>query len=166
VRPVSSLTALVIIAAAVVTSACGQQRAHAHGALSASPKAPVVPLAGGSGPGTCRRAKAGAPGHTVTVGTSDNGKYLCVKPGTTLIVILRGTPDRTWAPIHASSRVLEPRGNGRLALQRGVTGAYFVAAHAGRAVISSARPACAPASMGSASCGAKLTFHTTVVVRG
>lgn len=163
-RPVSSLTALVIIAVAAVTTACGQQRAPAGSGLSASPKVPMVPLAGGSG--GCQRAKAGAPGHMVTVGTSDNGKSLCVKPGTTLLVILRGTPDRTWAPIHASSRVLEPRGNGRLALQRGVTGAYFVAVRAGRAVISSARPACAPASMGSASCGAKLTFQTTVVIRG
>jgi hypothetical protein len=62
--------------------------------------------------------------------------------------------------------VLEPRGNGILTLQRGVTAAYFVAAHTGRAVISSARPACAAASMGAASCGAKLTFRTTVVVRG
>ena len=163
-RRISSLTAAVLIAAAAVTSACGQQGANPHGALSASPKVPLVPLAGGAG--SCRQPKANAPGHMVTVGTGDNGKSLCVKPGTALMVILRGTPNRTWAPIHASSRVLQARANGRLALMRGVTGAYFVAVHPGKAVISSARPACAPASMGAASCGSKLTFRTTVVVRG
>jgi hypothetical protein len=159
VRRISSLTAGVLIAVAAVTSACGQQRAGTHSALSASPK---VPVAGGA----CRQPKPGAPGHMVTVGLSDNGKSLCVKPGTNLMVLLRGTPNRTWTSIHASSRVLEPRGNGILTLQRGVTAAYFVAAHTGRAVISSARPACAAAAMGAASCGAKLTFRTTVVVRG
>jgi hypothetical protein len=165
VRRVPSLIAGVLIAVAAATSACGQQRANSpHSGLSASPKGPVIPIAGGAG--ACRQPKAGAPGHTVTVGIGDNGKSLCVKPGTTLMVILRGSPDRTWASIHASSRVLEPRGSGVLTLQRGVTGAYFVAAHTGRAVISSARPACATASMGTASCGARLTFHTTVVVRG
>jgi hypothetical protein len=161
VRRVSFLTAGVLIAAVAVTSACGQQRANSPSALGASPSA-----ASAGGAGACLRPKAGAPGHMVTVGISDNGKSLCVKPGTALMVLLRGTPDRTWASIHASSRVLEPRGNGILTLQRGVTGAYFVAAHTGSAVISAVRPACARASMGDASCGARLTFHTTVVVGG
>jgi hypothetical protein len=161
VRPASSLTALVIIAAAALTAACGSQNATGGG-LSASPKVSVLPVAGGSA--TCRPARPAGPDHTVTVGASDNGKSVCVKPGTAVMVILRGTPDRKWAPIHASSRALVPRGNGRLMLMMGATGAYFVAARPGTAVISSARPACAPASGGAASCGAKVAFHTTVVV--
>jgi hypothetical protein len=114
-------------------------------------------------------------GHVVTVSASDNGKSFCIKPGTGVLVVLHGTPTRKWSPIHASSSVLVPRANGHLALQLGVTGAYFVATHPGTAVISSARPVCPPssssgpsASSGSATtmqCDTELAFHAKVTVQ-
>ncbi len=111
-------------------------------------------------------------GHTVMVSASDNGKSFCVRPGTGILVVLRGSPVRKWTPIHVSSSVLVPRSNGRLALQLGVTGSYFVAARPGTAVITSARPLCAshaasasPSPGGAMSCDSELAFHATVKVQ-
>jgi hypothetical protein len=158
-----------IVAVAAVTAACGQQRAGSGGSGAAS---------GSSG--ACHGATSAAAGHTVTVSASDNGKAFCVKQGTGVMVVLRGTPARMWAPIHASSDVLMPHANGRLTLMLGVTGQSFVAAHTGTAVITSARPACARgirtgsasspatpgANGGSMACGTLLAFHATVIVHG
>jgi hypothetical protein len=78
-----------------------------------------------------------------------------------------------WTPIHASPGVLVPRPDGRLVLQLGVTGQYFVAAHPGTAVISSARPLCASHTSsgsgsaspgGTMSCDSELAFHATIKV--
>ena len=166
-RSRSFRAAAVVVGAAAVISACGQQRPGSDQAARtvscASPRitptpvfTPLVwPPAAGSA----------APRHTVMISVSDNGRSFCVKPGTGVLVILRGTPDRKWAPIHASSRAVVPRANGHLLLALGVTGAYFVAARAGTAVISSARPACAAATPGTASCDTMLAFRATLVVR-
>jgi hypothetical protein len=165
----SSLAAVMIIAVAAVTSACGQQRAGSGGSGAASSGS-----AGAGGSGACHGSTSTAAGHTVTVSASDNGKAICVKPGTGVLVMLRGTPTRKWAPIHATSGVLSPRPNGRLSLQLGVTGAYFVAAHTGTAIITSARPVCPPAKStgsspsagpGTMQCDSLLAFHATVKVR-
>jgi hypothetical protein len=160
---VPSLTAVLIIAAAAVTSACGQQ--HAGGSGSGGPGS----VSSGSPPavtaGSCHGSAAVMTGHTVTVDASDNGKSFCVKPGTGILVVLRGSPARKWTPIHVSSSVLAPRPNGRLQLD--VTSAYFVAVRSGTAVITSARPVCAShPSSGSLSCDSELAFHATVKVHG
>lgn len=166
---VSSLTALLIIAVAAVTSACGQQ--HAGGSGSGGPGS----VSSGSPPvvtgGSCHGSATVMTGHTVTVDASDNGKSFCVKPGTGILVVLRGSPVRKWTPIHVSSSVLAPRPNGRF--QLGVTSAYFVAAGSGTAVITSARPVCAshpsggsPSPGGALSCDSELAFHATVTVHG
>jgi hypothetical protein len=168
----SSLAAVMIIAVAAVTSACGQQRAGSGGSGAASSGS-----AGAGGSGACHGSTSTAAGHTVTVSASDNGKAFCVKQGTSVTVVLRGTPARMWAPIHATPSVLVPHASGRLTLQLGVTGGYFVAAHAGTAVITSARPACARGIStggasstktpgGSMTCDTELAFHATVIVRG
>jgi hypothetical protein len=170
----SSLTALLIIAVAAVASACGQQ--HAGGGASGSGPVPSgsPPVVSGD-PGSCHGSAGAATGPTVTVSASDNGKSFCVKPGTGVLVVLRGSQARKWAPIHASSSVLTPRPNGRLTLQLGVTGEYFVATRSGTAVISSARPLCAsqassgnssPSPSGIMSCDGELAFHAIVKVRG
>lgn len=164
-----SLTALLIIAVAAVTSACGQQHAGGSGpAGSGSPPSGSPPVVTG---GSCHGAATVMSGHTVTVSASDNGKSFCVRPGTGILVVLRGSPVRKWTPIHASSTVLVPRPSSRLPLLLGVTGGYFVATHAGTAVISSARPLCAshassgsPSPGGAMSCDSELAFHATVKV--
>ncbi len=159
--------AAVVVGAAAVISACGQQRPGGGQAAStascaslpATPIPTITPLVYPQG------ATSDAPRHTVLLSASDNGKSFCVKPGTGVLVLLRGTLGRKWAPIHASSHAVVPRANGGLMLALGVTGAYFVAAHPGTAVISSARPACGASSAGTASCNTKLAFRTTLVVR-
>lgn len=167
-RALPSLTAVVIIAAAAA-SACGQ-RAASSGTMAGSPSAAAVSRA------ACQRPAAGASaaaGRTVLVTGSDNGKSLCVRPGTGVMVVLRGSPGRRWAPVHASTGALVPRPNGRLALVVGATGAYFVAAHPGSAVISSARPGCGTATAsaspspraGGMECGMAQAFHATIVIR-
>jgi hypothetical protein len=111
-------------------------------------------------------------GRTLTLGSSDNGRSFCVARGATVLLILRGAPGRTWAPIHASPAALAPRANGRLMLARWVTGASFLAVRPGTAVLSSARPVCrGAASTGARSsspatlpCTAELAFRVTIVV--
>lgn len=170
----SSLTALLIIAVTTVASACGQQQAGAGSRGSGSVASGSPPVVSG-GPGSCHGSAGVMSRRTVTVNASDNGKSFCVKPGTGVLVVLRGSPARKWTPIHASSSVLAPRPDGRLTLQLGVTGEYFVATHAGTAVISSGRPVCAshasggnssPSPSGIMSCDSKLAFHATVRVSG
>jgi hypothetical protein len=175
----SSLTALLIIAVATVASACGQQQAGVGSSGSGSVPSGSVPSGSppvvSGDPGSCHGSAGAASRHTVTVSASDNGRSFCVRPGTGVLVVLRGSPARKWTPIHASSGVLTPRPNGRLTLQLGVTGEYFVATHSGTAVISSARPVCAsPAASGGSSpspggimsCDSELAFHATVKVHG
>jgi hypothetical protein len=107
----------------------------------------------------------------VTIGTADNGKVLCLRQGTAIQVILRGSLARKWTPIKVSSAALTTRPN-RLALPVGATGASFMAAGTGTAIISSARPACATATSptpvpgGVMHCGALQAFHVTIVVSG
>jgi hypothetical protein len=128
--------------------------------------------------GGCPSGTAAASGNKITVGAGDNGKVFCVQPGTGIMVVLRGSLTRKWTPIHASSTALTPQANGGLTLTVGSTGAYFMAAHAGTSVISSARPACTVAKSGgpvsstpttpggTMHCNVMLAFHVTVVVSG
>ena len=161
------MAAAVAATVAAVISACGQQRSGSDQAARtvscttprAAPTPVFTPLVYPPPAGSV------ASHHAVMIGASDNGRSFCVKPGTSVIVILRGTPDRKWAPIHASSAAVAPRANGHLLLALGVTGAYLVAVHPGTAVLSSARPACAPAISGTASCDTKLAFRATLIIR-
>jgi hypothetical protein len=187
-----------VIVGAVLVSGCGQ--AHV-GVGSAAPSAGSSggssggsgSLSGQSASGSqlaaCHGSRSASPVHSVTISATDNGKTYCLPRGATLTVFLKGTPTRKWEPIRASSAVLKPTANGELALALGVTGASFMAAKAGTAVISSAQPACSRgvppangspvanssgggASSGGASggssmsCTAMLGFHVTVTVTG
>lgn len=176
-RALSSLVAVVALAAAV-TSACGQEQAPGNGAAgqvspSTNPSTvSAAPVSGGCQQGTGAVSAGGA----ITVGTGDNGKVLCVKRGTGIMVILRGTLARKWIPIQASSTALTPGPNGRLTLMVGATGAYFTAARAGTSVITSARPACTGATSGgpvstsppnpggAMHCDVMQSFRATIVV--
>jgi hypothetical protein len=149
--------------------ACGQQ--HGTGP-AASPSDPSSPAGSPStAPAGCHGARL-APVGTLNVSSIDNGKSLCVTQSTGVLVTLRGMPGRTWTPVQVSGTALARRANGRLALARWVTGAYFVAVHPGTAMLSSMRPVCqvpassAPSSPGTARCGAEQAFRVTIVVAG
>jgi hypothetical protein len=171
---------------------CGQSGASTQGAAdtsrtgsspaatsSASPPSAVPQPITGAGPIRCGPLPAGSTaGKSLVLGNSNEGRSYCVGVGTEVLIFLRGTPAIRWAPIHASSDVLQPRANGRLMLALGVTGASFVAVRPGTAMITSYRPACAGSvptgsgvsSMSGASqptmmCDALLGFRVTVIVR-
>jgi hypothetical protein len=165
VRSVRLLAAAAAIGASAVTVACGQQQGISTANSSPDPSS-AAPRAGCQGATPAR--------HTLTLGASDSGRTFCVARGGTVLLILRGLPGRTWAPVHASSAALMPRADGRLMLARWVTGASFLAAHPGTTVLSSMRPVCrTPATAGgqqsppaAASCTAELAFRATIVVTG
>ena len=173
-----SVPALVAVAAcaAVLASGCGQQHAGtpAGPPLSASsPAAPMPsPAPGDPGP-TAKCGSTAPPISLITITYADNGRTLCVRPGTAVQVYLKGTAVSRWLPIHTSNKsVLAPHANGRLMLVAGVTGASFLAVHRGTATISSFGRPCGPdATPGNAAapggvmdCGVIIAFHVTVKV--
>ncbi len=97
----------------------------------------------------------------LTLGNQDNGGTFCVRPGERVMVYLRGTPAREWAPIRSDSAVLVAVPSGLLSLPVGVTGASFLAARPGTAHLTSDRPVC---SSGPVRCDALLAFRVTVLV--
>jgi len=133
---------------------------------------------GGTGPATapppapggtraCGPPAAPGPGdRALTLGTADNARTYCVTVGTTVLVLLKGTPGAKWGTIRAAGSALRPTVSGRMALMIGVTGAAFLAVRPGTAVISSARPVCASATPADAPCDAVRGFAVTVIVRG
>lgn len=168
----SFLTAAGITAAMVIMTGCGQPGANVAASSGSTPATPATSTAtstaaapaGGLGH-SCGPPTAPA-GTSLTLTSADSGKTYCVGLGTTVLVYLKGTLDRRWTPIRVSSSALRPAASGHLALALGVTGASFVAARAGEAVISSTRPVCGSgtASPGALSCDAIQGFRATVMI--
>jgi len=173
-----SAPALVAVAlgAVMLASGCGQQHAGtpAGPPLSASLPAAPVPSPAPSDPGTTScHSDSASRSALITITYADNGQTLCVRQGTSVQVYLRGTATNGWSAIHSSNEtVLTPRASGRLMLMVGVTGASFLAAHAGTATIRSFRRPCGPSSTpgngaatgGVLECGVIIAFHVTVKV--
>lgn len=172
-----SVPALVAVAlgAVVLASGCGQQHAGAPSgpSPSGSSSAPVPsPAPGGPGADSCHGGPTSR-AALITITYSDNGQTLCVRRGTAVQVYLKGTTTNRWSPIHASNAaVLAPHADGRLMLIAGVTGASFLAAAPGTAIIRSFRQPCGPdqtpgnqaAQSGTLECGVIIAFHATVIV--
>jgi hypothetical protein len=166
-----SLLAAAVIGVSALTAACGQQKAgSAASGSSGSPAPPSGPPAAAA----CGSATPTAPPHrTLTLSAGDNGRSFCIRPGTGVLVYLRGTPTLKWAVLKSSSSAMVPTANGHLALALGVTGGYFVASHPGVAAITSRRNACGPqatpsgqAMMNPKKCNVPQTFRVTVRVAG
>jgi hypothetical protein len=123
-------------------------------------------------PGAASCGSAAPPIALITITYADNGRTLCVRRGTAVQVYLKGTPANRWSAIHATGDALTPHANGRLMLPVGVTGASFLAAHPGAAVIRSFQQPCGPgqtpgsqaAQSGTLECGVIIAFHATVKV--
>jgi hypothetical protein len=80
------------------------------------------------------------------VTAADNGKTLCIRTGTPLLVFLHGSAASKWTPIKVSSPALAPHPNPAFTLALWVTGGSFIAVQPGTAVLTSSRPACSPGS--------------------
>jgi hypothetical protein len=155
----------VIVVMAALATGCGQHQAATQAGGSSPVTAP---------PKDCGRATPTVPPkNTLDITNGDNGSSVCVRQGTRVLVLLKGTSKSKWAPIRVSSAALAPKANGHLMLVRGVTGASFAAARPGIALITSTRAACGPSaspggtassSPGGATCDAELAFRVSVVV--
>jgi hypothetical protein len=167
-RSVSFLAAAAVIGLSALTTACGQQPA---GPAMSGSSASAAPSTGAPAAAACGAATpTSPPARTLTLSTGDSGRAFCVKPGTGVLIYLRGTPALKWAALKSSSPALVPKANGHLALALGVTGGYFVAAQPGTAAITSSRSPCHPGATASPptgnenECGTTGTFRVTVRV--
>jgi hypothetical protein len=127
----------------------------------------------------CGTAQATATGHPTpacsradnVITQADSGKTYCVRVGDQVAVILHSTQQKRWLVPLVSGHVLKGTPNGAGSLIAGATGAWFKAAKAGRAVVTSVRPPCRAVanSPGTAypvrSCAVKDRFTVTIVVR-
>jgi len=167
-RSVSFLAVAAVVGLSALTAACGQQPAGS--AMSGSSDRPA-PSTGAPAAAACGAATpTSPPDHTLTLGAGDSGRAFCIKPGTGVLIYLRGTPELKWAALKSSSAALVPRANGHLALALGVTGGYFVAAQPGVAAITSSRSPChleasaSPSAGNEKKCGISQAFRVTVRV--
>jgi hypothetical protein len=175
-----SVPALAAVAIGVVAlaSGCGQRNQGTPagpplgGSSPASAAPSPSPVSQPSDPAATYCHGASAPHTLVTITYADNGRKVCVRPGTQVQVYLKGTTTNRWSPIHASSTVLMPHANGRMMLALGVTGASYVAARPGDADLRSFRQVCGPdqtppnagSQSGTMECGVIIAFHVTVKV--
>lgn len=164
--------AAMALGAVLLASGCGQQHAGtplgppSYSSASATPS----PVPGDPGAASC--GTAAPPISLVTITYADNGRTMCVRRGTAVLVYLKGTLANRWSPIHASNDALTPHANGRLMLRAGVTGASFLAAHPGTATLRSFQQPCGPdatpgnkaGQSGTLECGVIIAFHVTVKV--
>jgi hypothetical protein len=166
-----SLLAAAVIGASALAAGCGQQQA---GSAASGPSGSPAPSTAPPAAAACGSAAPTAPpNRTLTLGVGDNGRSFCIRPGIGVLVYLKGTPQLKWDALKSSSAAMAPTANGHLALQVGVTGGYFVAAHPGVADITSTRSPCGPqvtptgpTSSNPRKCGITQTFKVTVRVAG
>jgi hypothetical protein len=114
--------------------------------------------------GTPTGASCPASSATVTLTEADNGRAICLAPGTRIEVYLHGSDTAPWSPIQLDGAALRPVASGKGALARDVTGGFFAAERAGTARLSSSRPACPSAPAGAVRCGAEQGFQVEVTV--
>lgn len=143
-----NMAAAGIAALLIATAGCGQQHAPQGAGRSPAPVNCVRPTLAG-------RAKV------FSITQQDNGKTYCVTVGTGILVFLRGTLTRKWAPIHPGSGAIAPRPSGMMSLAIGVTGGFFRALHPGEATLTSVRSPCHAAGTG---CPPGSSFKVTVLV--
>jgi|SRR5579859_807685 len=172
-----SVPALAAVAIGVVAlaSGCGSQHQGTPPGppLASSPAASPAPAPPPGDPGGASCHGTTAPkAARVTITNTGNGHTVCVRPGTAVLVLLRGLPPHRWSAIRASGAALQPHANGRMMLQFGVTGGSFLAVRRGTAVLTSTMLDCGPARTpgnadarsGVLECGAILGFRATVKV--
>jgi hypothetical protein len=163
VRTVQMSVAAAILGAMAVIAGCGHTGPNASGAAGAGSS---------SSPSSNPSGGVTVTGKNLNLSAEQNGKVYDVQKGTTLFVYLRGTPAQMWKPITVSSDALQPAASGKMALMLGETGASFLAAKPGTAIISSTRPLCKSSSSGTmspggtAQCGVIQSYRVTVVVLG
>jgi hypothetical protein len=126
------------IVAAALTAACGQPQAQPGGGCRSGP---------------------------VQVTDADNGKALCVTPGSSVVVLLRA-PEATgrWSTVESDSDALVALKASGAVGPADATSMAFTAKHAGTVHLSSSRPSC-PGGTGHVTCHSVVGYTVTVTVR-
>jgi hypothetical protein len=136
--------------------------------VSASESAPVSPAPTASAPAAadCGTATPKA-GNLVKLTSADNGEKLCVNLGTTVEVLLQGTPADKWKSIDTSSDlILTPKLEPGMTIPAGWTGAAFEAIRSGTAYVGSLKYPCGTATKGrnDMQCGVIVGYRVDVKV--
>ena len=98
---------------------------------------------------------------------SDNGETLCVNLGTTVEVLLLGTPADKWKSIDSSSElVLAPKLEPGMGVPPGWTGSAYEAIRSGTAYVGSFRYPCGTVSPGAhdMQCGVIQSYRVDITV--
>ena len=156
------------IAAGLLLVGCGLQTGTTGGHKSSPSASATTPAAPVTRHVNCVHLKATPGQSTISLTNVNNHGSFCVPRGSGLFVFLHASTPVLWTPIQSSSAVLAHRPSGRLSLMAGETGAFFVAAEAGTAKVTSFEPRCPggphPRVHRSGRCPAPLRFAVTVHV--
>jgi hypothetical protein len=169
------VAAALAVGGLLVTAACASSpgagtagQASPSPSVSASESASASPAASASAPAAadCGTATPKA-GNLVTLTSGDNGEKLCVNLGTTVEVLLQGTPADKWKPIDSSSElILAPKLEPGMTIPAGWTGAAFEAIRSGTAYAGSLKYPCGTATKGrnDMQCGVIVSYRVDITV--
>lgn len=150
-----------LLAAAVTVSGAG----NAAAAPPISPVQPIAPVQ--TRIPLCVYPHGAGPGYNASIGNQEDGKTVCLTLGEKLLVSLSAPASKglSWSRIQVSPPGVLADAPLTLMLPKGVTAANLLAAHPGTVDLTSARHVCPPATNGSATCEAMISWRATVVVR-
>jgi hypothetical protein len=171
------VAAALVAGGLLVMTACGSST----GSGAASGISPSGGATGSTSPSTQPTATASTPaptaaecgtatpvaGNVVKLAESDDGETLCVNLGTTVEVLLRGTPADKWKSIDSSSElVLAPKLEPGMGVPAGWTGTAYEAIRSGTAYVASFRYPCGTASPGThdMQCGVIQSYRVDITV--
>jgi hypothetical protein len=159
-RAIAGLAGAALLAAIV---GCGSLAVTHHQRVGDRDHDPVIPIIV---PVHCLHLRPVPGQRTVSLSLADNHKAICVRRGTGVFVFLHSPNSHLWSPILSSSAVLSRRPSGVMSLMRGETGAFYAAAHVGRATLTSSVSRCpnGPHPSARARCPAPIMFWVTVSV--
>lgn len=163
------VAAALAVGGLLVTTACASSPGTgAASSPSPSTSASASPAPSQSAPAAadCGTATPKA-GDLVTLTSGDNGEKLCVNLGTTVEVLLQGTPADKWKTIDSSSElVIAPKLEPGMNIPAGWTGAAFEAIRSGTAYVGSLKYPCGTATKGrnDMQCGVIVSFRVDITV--
>ena len=147
-------------------SSTGSGAASGGATTTASPSAQATASTPAPTAAECGTATPVA-GDVVKLAESDDGETLCVNLGTTIEVLLRGTPADKWKSIDSSSElILAPKLEPGMGVPAGWTGTAYEAIRSGTAYVASLRYPCGSASPGThdMQCGVIQSYRVDITV--
>jgi hypothetical protein len=159
------VAAALAVGGLLVTAACASSPGTGTGS---SPSPSPSPSRSASAPAAadCGTATPTA-GDLIALHSGDNGQKLCVNEGTTVEVLLQGTPAEKWKAIASSSElILAPKLEPGINVPAGWTSAAFEAIRPGTAYVGSLKYPCGTPTKGrhDMQCGVIVSFRVDITV--